>query len=114
LSSRYHFCLFSALQGVPFVAIKRSDKVADLCEDLGWRFCVSPGAMEVDDLYNHVFALLETRTDTASRLSEHVGRMRERAWRNQAALEAVYATGQKVSHLSSFWAGLGAKLRRSF
>ena len=31
---RYHFCLFSALQGVPFIALKRSDKVADLCWDI--------------------------------------------------------------------------------
>jgi polysaccharide pyruvyl transferase WcaK-like protein len=38
VSMRYHFCLFSALQGVPFVALQRSDKVADLSWDLDWSF----------------------------------------------------------------------------
>jgi 2-oxo-4-hydroxy-4-carboxy-5-ureidoimidazoline decarboxylase len=37
IGMRYHFCLFAAIQGVPFLAIKRSDKVADLCEDLRWK-----------------------------------------------------------------------------
>ena len=37
LGMRYHFCLFSALQDVPFVALQRSDKVADLCWDLDGR-----------------------------------------------------------------------------
>ena len=36
ISMRYHVCLFSATQGIPFVAIERADKLSDLCMDLGW------------------------------------------------------------------------------
>ena len=38
---RYHFCLFSVLQGVPFIALQRSDKVEDLCWDMNWPYGVS-------------------------------------------------------------------------
>ena len=44
MSMRYHFCLFSALQGVPFIAIERSDKVSDLCWDIDWPARVVPPA----------------------------------------------------------------------
>ena len=43
---RYHFCVFAAIQGVPFLAIKRSDKVEDLCRDLSWRH--GAGLDEID------------------------------------------------------------------
>ena len=46
ISMRYHFCLFSALQGVPFIAIERSDKVSDLCWDIDWPARVAPPHFE--------------------------------------------------------------------
>jgi polysaccharide pyruvyl transferase WcaK-like protein len=92
LSTRYHFCLFSALQGVPFVAIKRSDKVADLCEDLHWPFSVALGELSVEGLVGSAVTLLESREQAMRGLGDQIASMRERAGRNQVALDAVRAS----------------------
>jgi polysaccharide pyruvyl transferase WcaK-like protein len=91
LSTRYHFCLFSALQCVPFVAIKRSDKVADLCEDLNWPFGAAPGLIDVAQLYQQSNILLKAPLREPRGLSDHVAKMRERAWRNQITLDVLHA-----------------------
>jgi polysaccharide pyruvyl transferase WcaK-like protein len=83
LSMRYHFCLFSALQGVPFVAIERSAKVSDLCWDLGWEATVRPLEFEGRQLVEHA---LRSTSDAISRLAEAVRTMEQRALRNVAAL----------------------------
>jgi polysaccharide pyruvyl transferase WcaK-like protein len=88
ISTRYHFCLFSALQGVPFLAIKRSDKVADFCEDLDWPLSAVPGSIEVEQLRSHAETLLGT-SSKARGLPDQVHRMRQRAWLNRAALDAL-------------------------
>jgi polysaccharide pyruvyl transferase WcaK-like protein len=88
ISTRYHFCLFSALQNVPFFAIKRSDKVADLCEDLDWPFGAMPGSIDVEELGNQVEKLLDVSC-SAHGLSDRVRSMRERAWLNRSALDAL-------------------------
>jgi polysaccharide pyruvyl transferase WcaK-like protein len=86
---RYHFCVFAALQGVPFVAIKRSDKVDDLCTDLSWGFGV--GLDEIESSRLDVFAaqLLEDPGGAAATLGERVTLMRARVWQNNAALDAL-------------------------
>jgi polysaccharide pyruvyl transferase WcaK-like protein len=89
VSTRYHFCLFSALQGVPFVAIKRSDKVADLCEDLQWPFSVALGELSVEGVVERAVTLLEDRKRAMRGLGGQIASMRERAERNQVALDAM-------------------------
>lgn len=99
ISTRYHFCLFSALQAVPFVAVSRSDKVADLCEDLAWQFNAVPGSLTVDALVHHADMLLEDRPRARSHLSARVATMAERALRNSVALDALREQARAVPRL---------------
>jgi len=89
ISMRYHFCLFSALQGVPFLALTRSDKVADLCWDMNWPHALSlPGLTSAAllDMYQG----LEQNTDLIpARLRHQAEVMRERTLRNDTALDAA-------------------------
>jgi len=89
ISMRYHFCLFSALQGVPFVAVKRSDKVDDLCWDLEW-----PYGLALSDVSGHAIAkqigdLVANRGKAIEELNEHIGVMRQRAQRNGDLLDEL-------------------------
>jgi len=93
IGTRYHFCLFSAVQGVPFLAIKRSDKVADLCEDLEWPFGATLGELSPEGLVEGAVALLEGRDQAMQSLGDRIASMRVRAKLNQAALDAL-----RVSH----------------
>jgi polysaccharide pyruvyl transferase WcaK-like protein len=106
ISTRYHFCLFAALQGVPFVAIKRSDKVSDLCQDLEWPFGTVPGSMEVDPLVSQAGALLGDPSEPLGRLSDRVQAMTEGAERNQAALDAMLTCARASSRLNSLKAAM--------
>jgi polysaccharide pyruvyl transferase WcaK-like protein len=91
LSTRYHFCLFSALQGIPFLPIKRSDKVADLCEDLIWPFGAAPGSIDAAELCHQGGILLRAQARERWSLGDNVAKMRERAWRNQIAMDVLHA-----------------------
>jgi len=97
ISMRYHFCLFSALQKVPFIAIPRSDKIADLCWDLGWRSTVMPPALERATIVDEGVRLHQDASLIRSQLSKSVGRMSERAKRNLDALEALAPVGRQPS-----------------
>ncbi len=97
VSSRYHFCLFSALQGVPFLALSRSDKVADLCFDLQWPYSISLRDLDADRL-SQLMIDLRTNTQTSSPLlASQVEQLRLRARKNLAAIDAVVglAPGRK-------------------
>jgi polysaccharide pyruvyl transferase WcaK-like protein len=89
ISTRYHFCLFAALQAIPFLAIKRSDKVSDLCEDLHWTFGAFPGSVDSGKLVSEAGHLLDAPSLDLGKLSNHVATMRERARRNQVALDTM-------------------------
>ncbi len=89
LSSRYHFCLFSALQNVPFVPIRRSDKVADLCADIDWRWGTAIGAMDVEDLVHQCETLLSSKGGAYDGVNEKIEAMKTRAWLNEQALKAL-------------------------
>jgi polysaccharide pyruvyl transferase WcaK-like protein len=91
ISMRYHFCLFSALQSVPFIALQRSDKVADLCLDLGWPFGTSLETLNLQDLVMSSVAINDHHADTVSRLRLQVSKMRERARMNKIALDRLAA-----------------------
>jgi polysaccharide pyruvyl transferase WcaK-like protein len=88
VSMRYHFCLFASLQEVPFIALMRSDKVADLCWDLNWPYGISLNDLDSD-------ALLEMASEIygdeslRSTLSQKVRLMAGRAMKNRAALDAL-------------------------
>jgi polysaccharide pyruvyl transferase WcaK-like protein len=89
VSMRYHFCLFSAVQGVPFIALQRSDKVADLCRDLGW-----PHGLALDDLTAPRLVAMSAdlegnRPQHVARLAERVVKMRDRALQNRVALDRL-------------------------
>jgi polysaccharide pyruvyl transferase WcaK-like protein len=88
VSMRYHVCLFSALQGVPFVAIERADKVADLCWDLDWSGRVVPPHFEAAELIAHGQRLVED-TRLTDRLMERVRVLKDRALLNSTPFAAL-------------------------
>jgi polysaccharide pyruvyl transferase WcaK-like protein len=89
IGMRYHFCLFSALQTVPFIAVERSEKVADLCWDLGWEHRAALGTLEGTDLVRMADDIVNHDTILRQRLAAALETMRERAGQNRAALDEV-------------------------
>lgn len=89
ISTRYHFCLLSALQGVPFVALKRSDKVADLCWDLEWALGVSLEEVTSASLLEQFHAIAAGRAGLVRELAARTSQMRDRSLRNVVALDAL-------------------------
>lgn len=89
ISTRYHFCLFSAVQRVPFVALKRSDKVSDLCWDLNWSYAASLGEITPSTLFEMASDIAKTRSVCVASLCDSTKSMRERALRNVVALDAL-------------------------
>jgi polysaccharide pyruvyl transferase WcaK-like protein len=87
ISMRYHFCLFSALQGVPFVALTRCAKVGDLCADLSWPMAVDPRGVTSAGLMSFVTSISTARAGWQTRLAESTAAMRLRATRNDLAFE---------------------------
>jgi len=87
LSMRYHFCLFSALQGVPFIAINRSGKVEDLVTDLEWPYACPLHGVRAPALADMLAEILETVETRRSRLGDVAARMRGRSLTNDAALD---------------------------
>lgn len=100
VSMRYHFCLFSALQGVPFLAVQRSDKVADLCWDCGWRYGLPSRSFSADAAVELFGEMYDDRDNLVAGLSRTVSQLRGSALHSADALpapdHAVPATG---SHL---------------
>jgi polysaccharide pyruvyl transferase WcaK-like protein len=96
ISMRYHFLMFSALQGVPFLAIERSGKIADFCWDLRWASRVAPSELDKDSIVCAADRLLHNNALTAEWLRQGVETMRERARRNMVALETLTAPGQAL------------------
>lgn len=91
VSTRYHFCLFSALQAVPFLAVQRSQKVEDLCADLGWTCGVALDELTPARLVGLFADLSRRRPALVIELLDAAPRMRARAGRNAIALAALGA-----------------------
>jgi len=89
LSMRYHFCVFSALQGVPFIAIERSNKISDLCWDIDWAARVLPPEFTATEIVAHAMRLHESGSAVPSHLHSTVRKMQERALQNVVALNAL-------------------------
>jgi polysaccharide pyruvyl transferase WcaK-like protein len=88
ISMRYHFCLFSALQDVPFIAIERSSKVADFCWDLDWQARVLPQELDASAIVSHAKSLIEDRSEAKQHMRQGVQALKGRALLNIAALTA--------------------------
>jgi polysaccharide pyruvyl transferase WcaK-like protein len=87
---RYHFCLFSALQNVPFIALKRSGKVEDLCWDMNWPYGVSLNEIDVVKLSDMYEDIEQNRDHIIKSLPVKVAALRERALMNSASLDALF------------------------
>jgi len=89
VSMRYHFCLFSALQSVPFIALKRSDKVDDLCWDLNWPYGATPSALDPCVLLDMASEIEQRKAVVTHNLHRQAHWMKIRSLRNRAGLAAL-------------------------
>jgi polysaccharide pyruvyl transferase WcaK-like protein len=89
VSSRYHVCLFSALQSVPFVALQRSDKVSDLCTDMHWPHGILPGQLRSDPLAGHLRTVREERPRLVDLLRTATASCTESSAGNRAVLDQL-------------------------
>lgn len=92
---RYHFCLFAALQSVPFIALKRSEKVADLCWDVDWPYGVFLKGLEVAELSNMFTNIEQEKPALCTYLQQRTSIMRDRALTNSIALDALTKQGEQ-------------------
>jgi polysaccharide pyruvyl transferase WcaK-like protein len=92
ISMRYHFCIFSAHQRVPFFAIERSDKIADLCWDLDWRGRAQPVGVTTQALRAWGDTFEQEQNELRAQLATHAGAMKQRAMKNLSALEVLAGT----------------------
>jgi polysaccharide pyruvyl transferase WcaK-like protein len=91
VSMRYHFCLFAALERVPFIALQRSDKVADLCFDLDWPHGEALDGLTSSALGRTLSAIDQQYHPAAAQLANRVRELRQRAWTNSVGLDALQA-----------------------
>jgi polysaccharide pyruvyl transferase WcaK-like protein len=89
ISTRYHFCLFAALQGVPFLALERSDKISDLCADLRWPFGTRIEEASPASLADHANLLLTASGPALRDMEARIAEMRARALVNARGLDAL-------------------------
>lgn len=89
ISMRYHFCLFSALQNIPFIAIERSDKVSDLCYDMNWIYSATLANLSSGLLFNMFSEIYQRRTELVDFLKGSVELMRARATQNNLVLDIL-------------------------
>lgn len=99
ISTRYHFCLFSAVQGTPFLPLKRSDKLVDLCEDLEWTHGCTIRELDGELLVRQAGQLLGSLAGEIGRLAPRIREMRERADKNRIGLETLRKEAQRYSRL---------------
>lgn len=92
VASRYHFCLFSALQSIPFIAIKRQEKLADLCVDLDWQFSSDLIEMETNKLAEMYSQIDSNYQQWTEHLSNYQKIMSQRAIKNSLVLEILLKT----------------------
>jgi polysaccharide pyruvyl transferase WcaK-like protein len=95
LSTRYHFCLFSALQKVPFVALKRSDKVEDLCWDFNWPYGVSLDELSAASVIEMFSDIERKRASLVGCMEKRAQTMRQRALKNSIAIDALVKETEK-------------------
>jgi len=77
---------------VPFVAVKRSDKVDDLCWDLNWPYSSSLAEICDSSLLSKVSVMDQKRARISQNLSAGVTVMREQAAMNSIMLDRLLAS----------------------
>lgn len=91
ISTRYHFCMFSALQAKPFLAISRSDKVTDFCSDMDWKSEIDPAHVHRDLITAEVERQLGGIPEEMGKLPGKIAAMRKRAEKNALVLDKLVA-----------------------
>jgi polysaccharide pyruvyl transferase WcaK-like protein len=91
LSTRYHVCLMSALQTVPFVAIQRSDKVRNLCSDIRWPYGVDLCDMQAGSLLDYTADIRLNEQDLRIHLKQAAERQAQMSAQNELALARLNA-----------------------
>jgi polysaccharide pyruvyl transferase WcaK-like protein len=86
---RYHFCLFSALQGIPFVALKRSAKIDDLCWDMNWPYGLCLKELNTSILSDMISDIDREQLSLRNSLKEKTQLMQVRAERNSIGLNVL-------------------------
>jgi polysaccharide pyruvyl transferase WcaK-like protein len=89
LTMRYHFGLFSALQGVPFVSLSRLGKLEDLCADLRWPYQLTLDQTDMGNLEAMLSECIGGKERLSQMLGEAAGEQISRAWHNVRSLEVV-------------------------
>jgi polysaccharide pyruvyl transferase WcaK-like protein len=95
LSMRYHFSLFAALQGVPFISLSRLGKMHDLCDDIQWPYDLPLKDAASNDIPSMLGDLLGTREQASDQLRQRTHKMIERAWKNIVSLEVLRSGGNE-------------------
>ena len=86
---RYHFCIFSALQQVPFIAMQRSDKLLDLCWYLDCAAKLLPAQTDAAGIADYARELSRTEQTAKAHLARKVEQMKQRALLNRVCLESL-------------------------
>ncbi len=89
LTMRYHFALFSAMQGVPFVSLSRLGKLKALCADMGWPHDLSLADANADAMQSHIGACLADAERLAPVLQTSTRTLHDRARRNIRSVQAL-------------------------
>jgi polysaccharide pyruvyl transferase WcaK-like protein len=89
VSMRYHVCLFSARQSVPFIALQRSDKVRDLCTDIHWPFGLPLDRMDAAALLEQSDEIQRDHVTLTDRLRRASDAQARASSRNDVALDAL-------------------------
>jgi len=96
ISTRYHFCMFSVLQDVPFLAISRSDKVTDFCSDIDWKSRINPPDLSRELIVAEVERQLAGVPEEMSLLPQKIAAMRRRAEENRLVLDRLVEASSGV------------------
>jgi polysaccharide pyruvyl transferase WcaK-like protein len=89
LTMRYHFALFSALQGVPFVSLSRLGKLKALCADMRWPHDLSLADANAEAMESHLGSCLADGRLLDPVLQSSTRTLHDRAGRNIRSIQAV-------------------------
>lgn len=86
---RYHFCLFSTMQGVPFLALKRQPKVGNICVDLEWQHHLDIEDISTDSVVQQITDIIENKEVLQQTLHTKTAIMKQRAQKNKIAIDLL-------------------------
>ena len=74
---------------MPFIALKRSDKVDDLCWDMDWPYAVEPNRWSVPEVLEMFSEIEQRKVSLIECLQQRAQLMRQRALKNDVALDTL-------------------------